>query len=141
LAMPSFRDSDSTRLRAAANLVLADLAFAQIESISHAADTRRFVVAADGSGYWIAAQSASTTPITNPQDRQPYKVTFGFSRAQALGGVRISTHNFGSDNALGFSAFGQPDQAAPSLTLTSGKRTITLTIDSISGEGATGAIQ
>ena len=142
LAVPRMRDSEAAQLRSAANLLLADLSYAQAESITHATDTRLLVLGANNKTYWIAAKSKPNDPITNPADRLPYKVVFGESRASALGKVTIFSSAVGGDARLGFGAYGQLDQtSAATITLTAGGMKITLTVDPVTGQTTIGSIQ
>lgn len=142
MAMPMLRGDDATRLRGAARLVIADLAYAQVESIAHADDPTVVVFDPAMGRYHVAASSAPETPITNPADRLPYRVTFGSGRADALDGVGIVELGVGGDNRLGFGLYGQLDQATPAtITLGCGDRRVTITIDPTSGECAVGAIE
>lgn len=141
LVVPRFGDSSVTRLRAAAKLVAADMAFAQVGSIAHADDLRVVVFHADGGGYFIAAASDPAMPITNPVGNVPYRVTFGQGRAQALAGVVITATGVGGDDQLQFGAYGQLDQpAAATVTLTAGAASLTVTLDPVSGEATIGQI-
>jgi Tfp pilus assembly protein FimT len=141
MAVPLLGDTNNTQLRQAANLLTADLGYAQVESIAHGQDLRLVVFDTVNHNYFIAATSAPTVPLTNPTDRKPYRVTFGSGRADALSAVRIQAVSVGGDNRLGFGVYGQLDQpAAATVTLAAGGRTLTLTIDPVSGEVTIGTI-
>jgi hypothetical protein len=126
---------DTTRLAAAARLLMADLAFAQTDSITHADDACVVVFDQATSSYTLARSSSPTTPITNPADGQPYVTQFGVARAAELAGVTIAGYSLDGDDRLRFGAYGQLDQtAAASVTLQSGAETLTVQIDPYSGE-------
>jgi prepilin-type N-terminal cleavage/methylation domain-containing protein len=142
IVMPAFGDRSTERLRGAAQILVADLEFAQSESMSHGDDPRVLVIDADKAGYRIATKSAPATAVTNPAMAGPYLTRFGQGRANALDGVRVSTYSLGGDDQLGFGVLGQLDQAAPaSITLTCGNRRLVVTVDPTTGEAGAGAVQ
>ena len=135
VAMPMMGETDSTRLTCAARLLVADLDFAKMESITHADDPRVVVFDQGTHSYHIAASSAPSTPITNIIANQPYTVQFGTGRAAKLTGVTIQSYSLDGDNQLEFGSFGQLDQTTTAtITLQAGSATITVQIDPISGE-------
>ena len=137
LAVPLTADTDATRLRAAARLLTADLAFALIESITHA-DDRCVVIFDQANGsYTIARSSAPGTPITEPITGQPYVTQFGSGRAAELAGVSIQGHSLDGDDRVDFGMFGQIDQTtAATITLQAGALSMTVRIDAASGEAS-----
>ena len=141
LAVPMWSDADVTRLRAAADLLAADLAFAQVESISHGDDLRLVVFDTDNNQYHIAASSDPDTPITNPVGNQPYVTQFGQGRAAELTGVTISGYSLGGDDQVQFGIYGQLDQTTDAtISLACAGRSITLTLDAVTGEVTIGPI-
>lgn len=142
LAVPLLKGSDESKLRAAAKMLTADLEYTQSESIAHG-DALRVVVFDSAAGsYRVATAAAPATALTHPGDKQPYTTTFGAGRAASLSGVSISGYSLGGDAKLGFGMYGQLDQAtAATITLASGSRTLTLTLDPITGVVTLGAIQ
>ena len=141
LAIPSFGDTDVSRLQAAANLLAADLAAAQFESIAHGDDLRVVVFDTTNHRYHVAASSDTATPITNPGDNLPYLVEYGAGRAGSLAGVTISGLSVGGDDQLQFGVYGELDQStAATITLSSGGLSVTITIDPVSGDTAIGNI-
>ena len=143
ILMPVAADASASQLRAAAVLLVADLEYAQSESLGHADDPRQIVFdAVDARSYSIAPRSTPATPITHPVERAPYVTTFGTGRAAVLGRVRIAGHTAGADNRLGFGSRGELDQtAAATITLSAGPRQLTITLDPITGEASVGNIQ
>ena len=135
VALPMLGDSHTTRLAAAARLLMADLAFAQIESVAHPDDPCVVVFDQASDSYTVARTSDPATPITNPADDKPYVTQFGVGRAAELAGVTIQGYSLDGDDRLGFGAYGQLDQAtAASITLQSGSQTLTIQVDPHSGE-------
>ncbi len=139
--------TDSQKLIGAAQILAADLAFAQIESITKGEDPRVVVfntpsTAGSVHGYHIAAAATPNTPITNPVGKGPYEVRFGFGRAAPLDGVTIAGQSVGGDARLGFGLYGQLDQTTnATITLACSGKSITLTIDAITGETTIGNVQ
>lgn len=143
LAAPMFSGDDATKLRAAAQVLIADLAFAQMESIAHGDDPRVVVFDTVNHGYYIAAESDDETPITNPVGNLPYQVRFGQGAAANWAGVTISTLELDDeDDILGFGIYGQLDQPDPAaITLSCNSSTITITLDPVTGEASVGEVQ
>ncbi|MCK4658115.1 MAG: prepilin-type N-terminal cleavage/methylation domain-containing protein [Phycisphaerae bacterium] len=137
LVVPMLAGTDDSRLRAASRLLIADLAFAQIESITHADDPRLVSFDQANNSYTIAASSAPTTPINNPALNQPYVTQFGSGRASEMTGVTIQSHSLGGDDQVVFGILGQLDQAdAATVTLQAGNIILTVQIDPTTGEAS-----
>lgn len=135
LALPRMGDTRATRLREATRLLIADLAFAQVESIAHGDDPCVVTFDQANASYTIARSSAPGTPITEPATNTPYVTQFGAGRAAALAGVTIQSYSLGGDNQVAFGMFGQIDQTtAATITLQGGTMTMTVQIDAASGE-------
>ena len=142
IVMPALGDRSGERLEGAAQILIADLEFAQSQSMSHGDDPRVLVVDADKAGYRIATKSAPATPVINLVGRVPHVTRFGQGRALALTGVRVASHTFGADDRLGFGVLGQLDQAAAAtITLQCGSRKVVVTVDPTTGDASASAIQ
>lgn len=138
---PMLGDTAAAQLRAAAQMVVADLEFAQLASVSHGEDTRVVVFDTANATYYIGTQTSPTTPLVNPIDGKDYLVQFGSGRASALNDVSISAYALGGDDHIGFGIYGQLDQTvAASITLAAAGNTVTITLDPITGEASVGAI-
>ncbi len=74
----------------AAKLLLADLEYAQVLSITDGSDPCVLVVGAGGDRYHIARQSDPATPIPDPAGGRECLTIFGEGRANTLDGVSIS---------------------------------------------------
>lgn len=137
LAGPLLSDTDGTRLKAAGRLLVADLAFAQMESITHADDLCRVTFDQASGSYTLAKSSAPTTPMTNPGTNRPYVTQFGIGRASELSGVSIQGYSLGGDNVLAFGVLGETDQAtSATITLEAGGQSLTIQIDPSTGEAS-----
>lgn len=141
LVLPMMGDTAVTQLRAAAQMLVADLEFAQMGSVAHGEDARVVVFDTTTQTYHIATKSDPTTPIINPTDGKAYVVQYGSGRAYQLPDVTISNVSLDGDNQLGFGVYGQLDQAATAtVTIAAGGRTITITLDPVTGEATVGAV-
>lgn len=141
IALPMLGNSNTGKLRAAADVLAADIAYAQSESIAHGDNLRLLVVDADHHGYRIATQNDPNTPVTDPVTHQPYQVVFGQGTSRSLGGVTITATHIGGDDQLGFGALGQLDQTDPAtFTLTAGTSCVTVSVDPNTGETTIGDI-
>jgi prepilin-type N-terminal cleavage/methylation domain-containing protein len=142
IVLPGLSDNSGERLRGAAQILAADLEYAQSESMSRSDDPRMLVLDADNGGYVIATRSAPGTPITNKMGRLPYATRFGTGRALGTGNVKVGTFSLGGDNRLSFGALGQLDQATTAtIQLVCGARSIVISLDPTTGEITTGPLQ
>ena len=141
LVIPTVSNTDVTRVRSAAQMLLADLQYAQIESIAHGDDGRVVVFNSTTNTYHIGTASAPDTPIDYPAGGGPYSTQYGSGRAYHLEGVTINGFSLGGDNELGFGIYGQLDQTTPAtITLGAGANTITISLDPPTGEITVGPI-
>lgn len=141
LVLPRLGDSRPSQLQAAAELLAADLAIAQIESISHGDDPRMVFFDIDDNRYRVEPSSTPGTAIEHPIDHQPFVVRFGEGRATHLPLVQLSAFSLDGDARLGFGAWGQLDQTTTAtMTLTAGLYEITVSIDPLTGEASIGPL-
>jgi hypothetical protein len=141
LAAPLLRGDDATRLRQAARLLAADLASARVQTITHADAPRVVVFDPASDAYHLAHADAPAVPITDPVTKGPHRVRFGHGRAESLAGVTLAALDVGEGNRLTFGIYGQLQRDQPAvITLASGGRRLTLTLDPTSGEPTIGAI-
>jgi type II secretory pathway pseudopilin PulG len=142
VVFPTLSDTAPEQLRGAAQVVIADLQFAQGQSMSRGDDPRLVVFEPGRNGYSIAPKSEPNKPIKHPIGGEKYVTKFGQGRAASLGKVRIGALTVGGDDQLAFGGLGQLDQTTPAtITLTAGSRSLVITIDPITGDATTGAIQ
>jgi prepilin-type N-terminal cleavage/methylation domain-containing protein len=138
---PTLNHRSSMQLSTAAEMLAGDLEFAQVDSMAHADDTRIFVIDLANNGYFIAAKSSPTIPITHP-DKFPYLTRFGVGRAGFLSGVTINKYNFAGDAILGFGEQGDLDQATPAtIEIGCAGQKVIITIDPLSGRATISNIQ
>jgi prepilin-type N-terminal cleavage/methylation domain-containing protein len=141
LAVPMMGNTAPNKLKAAASMLAADLAYAQVESIAHGDDTRLLVFDNPSDSYHIAATSDPATPITNPITKRPYLVDYGSGTAESLVGVTINSYSLNGDDRLGFDIYGALDQPTDAtITLGCDGLTVTITADANTGETVIGGI-
>jgi len=135
LALPMMGDSGATRLPAAARLLLADLAFAQVQSISHADDPCVVIFDSASDTYTLEKSSTPGTPMTDSITGQPYVTHFGSGRASEMADVSIQGYSLGGDDRVSFGMYGELDQTTTAtITLKAGALTTIIQIDPDSGE-------
>ena len=135
IVVPTIGDTSQTQLKNAADLLVADLAYGQVESISHSDDPRVVVFDPGNRRYYLAAASDTGTPIENPTSKSPYEVVWGQGRAQMLNAVIFGAISVDGDNIIGFGQYGQLDQTLDAtINLEAGTNELTITLDAITGE-------
>lgn len=146
LAAPLVGETDQTRLQSAARLLIADIAFAQTESLAHPNDpfgvkfdhaAETYTVVHDAT--FPPFNCTTATTVTDPITQQPYQTALGAAgRGSQFGGVGIANSlALGGDDCVVFGEFGQIDQStAATVSLTAGAKSITIQIDPISGEAS-----
>jgi len=136
LVVPS-GDNTQTRLEMAARLLVADLEFAQLESIGNGADPCLIVFNKVDNSYEIVRHSSPSVPITNPATSGPYITHFGRGREEFLNGVTIDDISVGGDDRLEFTAMGALDQGTDAvITLRCGAQSTRIRLDASTGEPA-----
>jgi type II secretory pathway pseudopilin PulG len=142
LVLPSMSNTASTRLAAAADMIIADLEFAQTQTLARADDPRLLVFDPSSASYFVAARSDPATPLVNQVGGEPYLVHFGTGRGAAAAGVGFGGLEVGTDNALGFGAVGQLDQTTvAAVRLECEGRRLEITLDPVTGSASVSHIQ
>lgn len=142
LAAPMLTPNDTTKLRAAASILAADLDACRAGSIAHGEDPHVIVFDTTNHAYHLAAASDTNTPIAHPSNGGGYTIDFGTGDTSQLNGVTIQSVSVGGDDQLGFGLYGQLDQPTDAtITLAAGGATVTLTLDAPSGEVTIGPLQ
>ena len=142
MAMPMLGETRATRLAAAVELLVADMQFAQLESLTHANEPRGIRFDAVNGKYAVVKQVGSTFDcataevVNDPVGGAPLEVVFGSGRGGQLTGVTIQAgFSLGGDDCLVFEGFGQTDQTTvASVTLVCETASMTVNVDPISGE-------
>ncbi len=142
IAIPLFESTDAARVSSAAKLIVSDLQYAQMYSISHGDNPMGIKFDTSTDSYSLVQRSgsppfqcASVSIATNPVGGGTYVTTFGTGRAGELAGVSIDSLSLDGDECLVFGSMGQLDQStAATLDVTFGGRSLTISVDPISGE-------
>lgn len=134
LVVSSTSDSDLPRLRSAARLLVADIEYAQLQSMGNSVDPCVLVFDLGDSTYHVARVSDPATPIDDPGSGLAFVTAYGNGRASGLDGVTFSVVDVGGDTELSFDAFGAPDQVTDAtITLACGDDEITVRVDGDTG--------
>jgi len=135
IVVPSLEPNDRARLVAAADMVAADLEYAQALSVSNPDDLAhvKFDPAAPaGPTWWVGVASAPNTPILKPFTTTPYRVTLGDGAAASLTGISISL--IGVTDTVAFDAFGRLTTTTPArVRLTNGGGSLDVVVNDVTG--------
>jgi type II secretory pathway pseudopilin PulG len=142
LAIPLLESTDAARVSSAARLIVADMQYAQMYSISHSDNPMGLKFDTSANSYTLVERSgalpfqcSSVTTVTNPVDGEPFTTTFGSGRAAELTGVGIDSVSLDGDECLVFGGFGELDQSsAATIDVSFGGRSLTISIDPITGD-------
>jgi prepilin-type N-terminal cleavage/methylation domain-containing protein len=93
----------------------ADVVYARSLCIARPDDPVIVKVDAAANRYWVARAATPDTPITHPQTKQAYMVSFGTTGNSGLDRVQIVATDLGGDAVLGFDASGSTDQQTPAI--------------------------
>jgi type II secretory pathway pseudopilin PulG len=137
LVLPEVSGAGAYTLRGAAEVLVADLEYAQQQSMTHGDDCRIVVFDLATSTYWIAPGSTPATAIAHPVDRQPFVNRFGQGRHAHLKNVVIESCDVGGDGRVGFRSLGQLDQTTPAtIRLRYGTDRVEVRLDPTTGEAS-----
>lgn len=135
IVLPGANSNQVTTLRLAARLLVADLEYAQLESIGKGDDPYVVVFHLPVNEYFIARSSDPSTPVLDPGSHLTYITRFGEGRAANLTGAIIDSIEVGGDDLLGFTALGVLDQGSDAMiTLRCGSSTLQVRVDADTGE-------
>jgi prepilin-type N-terminal cleavage/methylation domain-containing protein len=135
LAITMVGNDEMVRLRAAARLMMADIAYAQLASIGNGEDPCVMVLDTAANNYHLARASSVDVPMTEPGSGQAYITQFGSGRATGLAGVALESIDLGGDNLLSFDVLGVPDQSNDAIiTLRAGEQLLSIRVDGVTGE-------
>lgn len=141
LAIPLLESTDAAKVSSAARLIVADVQYAQMYSISHGDNPIGIKFDTSANSYSLVQRSgsppfqcSSVTTVTNPIGGESYTTTFGSGRAAELVGVGIDAVSLDGDECLVFGSLGELDQsAAATIDVSFGGRSLTISIDPITG--------
>ncbi len=142
LAIPMLKSTDAARVSSAAKLIVADIQYAQMYSISHSDNPLGLKFDTSANSYSMVQRSgsppfqcSSVAIVTHPVEGQPFTTTFGSGRAAELTGVSIDSVSLDGDECLVFGSLGELDQStAATVQVTFGSRSLTISIDPITGD-------
>lgn len=144
IALPTLRGTGESRLRGAAQMLAADLAFAQARAMTDGENRCVVVFDPDDDSYRLALADSPGTPIQDPIRKQPYVTRYGEGRASHLTGVDIDSVDFPDDDGdglpeLSYQLYGNLDRGEPAtIVLRHGEGTLTVTVDPDTGEARSG---
>jgi len=126
LAIPMFGSAASAQIRAAADMVAADLEYAKSMAISR---QKTYTVTFDESAesYSITDESGI---ISHPVTHKDYVVNF--KEDGRVNKVNIVDADFASSEQVSFTYLGSPDNGG-SVTLSGGTKTMTITVEAVTG--------
>lgn len=135
LVLPRIDFRDHIGVETAAQLLMSDVTFAQVENVTNPSDPLVVVLGEDGMQWWIARATAPENPVTLPGRSLPHRVQLGVGLARHADDVRFSVANL-RDRILLFDAWGGLDGAIdpPAIRFTSRASWATLRIDPVTGE-------
>ncbi len=127
LAIPMFGSSASTQIRAAADMVAADLEYAKSMAISR---QKTYTVIFDESAESYSITTGDGEVISHPVTHKDYVVNF--KADGRVDKVNIVDADFSSFDQVSFTYLGSPDNGG-SVTLSAGTKTMTITVEAVTG--------
>ena len=128
LAIPMFGSSASTQIRAAADMVAADLEYAKSMAISR---QKTYTVTFDESAESYSIEDANGI-VSHPVTHKDYVVNF--KEDGRVDRVNIVDADFNSSEQVSFTYLGSPvPDNGGSVTLSAGTRTMTVTVEAVTG--------
>jgi type II secretory pathway pseudopilin PulG len=135
VVIPELSSEEDSQLRAAAEALAADVAYAQLLAIQSGGEGVAVVFNQPHNRYHLAMAGDPDTPITHPTNRTDYRMIYGFGAAQSLAAVRLLDADVGDDGILVLGSYGDPDQSTNAvITMGAGRRRCTVTFEPITGE-------
>ncbi len=135
VVIPELSNEEDSQLRAAAEALAADVAYAQLLAIQSGGEGVAVVFDPTHNIYHLAMASDTDTPITHPVNRTDYEVNYGAGAAHSLAAVRLLDADVGDDGVLVLGSYGDPDQSTNAvITLGAGRRRCTVTFEPVTGE-------
>lgn len=127
LAVPMFSSAASTQIRAAADMVAADLEYAKNMAISR---QKTYTVIFDESAESYSIKDENGVVISHPVTHKDYVVNF--TADGRVDKVNIVDADFGSSEQVSFTYLGSPDNGG-SVTLSAGTVIVTITVETVTG--------
>jgi len=128
VAVPMMSSAGSVQLRAAANMVLADLEYAKSMAISRG---QNYSVEFDINTESYCVKDQTDTVIEHPVTRKPYVISF--KNDSRLNRVDIISANFSGIASVTFDCLGSPVNNGGDVVLQAGGNTSTVTVEPVTG--------
>jgi len=126
LAIPMFSSAAGMQVRAAADMIAADLEYAKSMAISR---QKTYTVTFDEAAESYDIRDASGI-ISHPVTHRDYLVNFGAD--SRVDRVNIVDADFGSSEQVSFTYLGSPDNGG-TVTLSADTETMTVTVEAVTG--------
>jgi len=126
LAIPMFSSAAGIQIRAAADMIAADLEYAKSMAISR---QKTYTVIFDESAESYRIED-ETGIISHPVTHKDY--TVNFKTDGRVNKVNIVDADFGSSEQVSFTYLGSPDSGG-SVTLSADTKTMTITVETVTG--------
>ncbi len=127
VAVPMMSNAGSVQLRAAANMVLADLEYAKSMAISHG---QNYSVEFDINTESYQVKDQDDNLVQHPVTRKPYVVSF--KNDSRLNQVDIDSVNFNATPIVTFNCLGSPDNGGTVVLQASGNSS-TVRVEPVTG--------
>lgn len=127
LAIPMFSSAAGMQVRAAADMIAADLEYAKSMAISR---QKTYTVTFDEAAESYDIRDGSGMIISHPVTHRDYLVNFGAD--SRVDRVNIVDADFGSSEQVSFTYLGSPDNGG-TVTLSADTETMTVTVGAVTG--------
>ncbi len=127
-AVPMLSSAGTMQIRAAANMIAADLEYAKSMAIGKGQD---YSIRFDQNAESYQIEDQSTAVIPHPV-KKGFDYIVDFQSESRLSRVDISGANFGGDVDVTFDSLGSPDSGG-TVTLSANGTTVTITVEPITG--------
>jgi len=128
IAIPMLSKAGSVQVRAAAEMVAADMEYAKSMAISR---QQNYTVDFDTAAESYSIKDKDGVIITHPV-KTDFDYTIDFTADSRISSVKISTADFNSTTQVTFDRLGAPDNAG-TITLTADGITATVTVEAVTG--------
>lgn len=127
-AVPMMSSAGSIQLRAASNMIAADLEYAKSMAISRG---QNYSVVFDQNSESYQIEDQNNNVIPHPV-KQGFNYIVDFQSNSRLSRVDITGANFGAANSVTFDSLGSPDNGG-NVTLQASGTTVTVTVEPVTG--------
>ena len=129
LAIPMLGNSGDIQVRAAGDMIAADLEYAKGMAVSR---QKPYTVVFSDSAESYSIKDANGTVIKHPVNGKPYSVNF--TTDSRISQVNISSLvDFGGTSQVEFDSVGKPVNGGGKIFLAGGGKTVTVSVDAVTG--------